>query len=312
VQRTYPRAAIRLLVCDKRFGRNPKVSILAALEAAARNDLVLISDSNVRARPEYLRAMAAELRDPRVGLVSSVLTGVGEETSGAVLENLQLGSFVAGAICAADIVGHACVVGKSMLFRRSDLARLGGLRGVRHVLAEDYVLGQRFQRAGFRVALSPHVVETVNARWTARRFVERHLRWAQMRRRLNLLAYVGEPLLNPIPFAIALICCAGANVTALGMRPATQATLALAFLVLKVTSDYSLLGRLRGRSVALSDLPLIVVKDLLLLGVWGVGAFRRTVCWRGNVLRLTRGSRLLSVRGQRTAEATEALAREAA
>jgi ceramide glucosyltransferase len=33
-------------------------------------------------------------------------------------------------------------------------------------------------------------------------------------------------------------------------------------------------------------------KDLLIAGVWVVGAFRSTICWRGHRLRVGPGSRL--------------------
>ncbi len=298
VQRDFPAARVSLYVCREPFGRNPKVATLAALEKRARHEVLLISDSNVRARPAYLRDMLAELERPGVGLVSSVLAGEGEETLGALCENLQLAGFVAAGVCAAQVVaGHACVVGKSMMFRKADLARVGGFRRVRHVLAEDYVLGRRFQKAGYTVALSSHVLGTVNERWELSRFLERHLRWAQMRRRLSPLAYAGEFLLNPVPLLCALLVAGQ--------------LWALAGLALKLAADLALLQKLRGARIALKLAPTIVVKDFLVLGVWIVGAFRRTVEWRGNALRLARGSVLLPLR-TRTHAAPAALARDAA
>jgi ceramide glucosyltransferase len=297
--REFPRAGIRLVVCPPGFGKNPKVSTLVRLAAVARHDLVLISDSNVRARAGYLEAMAREHQREGVGLVCNPVAGVGEKTFGALLENLQLGGFVSSSICAAfELAGHACVVGKSMLFRLSDLERVGGFYPVRDVLAEDYVLGRRFQRAGLKVALSSHVVETVNERWTAARFIERHLRWAQMRRRLNPMAYAGEPLLNPTPFLAALLACALAG----GLRELAVSSLVL--LAAKALSDIAVLRALRGAAVRLRDLPAIFFKDLVALGIWLVGFFRRTICWRGHSLRLESGSRLL--------EADETLAPELA
>src|SRR5438309_1910742 len=198
VQADHPAARIHIQAGSRRLGLNPKVNLLSALTERARHDHLLVSDSNVRVRESYLRETAAELGDPQVGLVTNLVVGEEGGCLGAVLESLQLNSFVASATSFARVVaGRACVIGKSMLFRRDDFESLGGFWSVRNVLAEDYLIGRAFELAGYRVALSPHVVTTVNCGWTAERFANRHLRWAQMRRRICLPAYLAELLLNP-------------------------------------------------------------------------------------------------------------------
>jgi ceramide glucosyltransferase len=293
----FPGVPVSVAVCERPIGRNPKVNTLASLLAAARHEHVLISDSNVRVATGYLRDTVAELADPRVGLVTNPIAGVGERTVGAAFENAHLGGFVAGAVAGAALfAGRPIVIGKSMLFRRRDLEALGGLRAVRHVLAEDYVLGRRFERAGHRVAISPHAIATVNETWPVGRFVARHLRWGQLRRRIAPAAYLAEPLLNPVPWLAAL---AAAGVSGLSLGPLSSAGLVIAAAagtVAKVASDALLVRRLRGIPLAPTYLALVPLKDLLVAAIWAVAAFRRTVEWRGTPLRIGPGSRLLRPR----------------
>jgi ceramide glucosyltransferase len=283
VARDFPGVRIHVSYGSRRLGLNPKVNLLAALSELAHHEHLLISDSNVRVLPEYLRETAAELADPEVGLVTNILVGSGNGL-GALLENLHLGSFVASATSFARVAGgRACVIGKSMLFRRKDLERLGGWWSVRSVLAEDYVIGRMFELAGYKVALSPHVVGTVNDGWSLERFVNRHLRWAQMRRRLSPAAFFGELILNPVLWIALAVLFSGLDRRLVGM--------ALFGVVVKCAGDALVLRRLGG-APQLAQLFLIPFKDLLIAGLWAVGAFRRTINWRGNLMRIEAGTRL--------------------
>ena len=281
LKRSFPDVDIQVVAGTAPLGRNPKVANLAGLTPHARHDLLLVSDSNVRARPDYVADLVAEHEALGASLLCSVVAAHGEETLGARLENLQLNTWLAAAMCGTQVVtGTACVVGKSMLFRRAHLARIGGWAAVQDVLAEDYVFGSRLAAQGGRVATSRHVVDTVNVRWSVPRFVNRHLRWCQMRRWISPPAFLAEPLLNPVPFALALL-------------PTRAAVLGLTLIAVKLLGDAALARRLRGSWVPLPTLALVVLKDVVFAGVWLVAAFRRRVTWRGNVLRIGPGSTLI-------------------
>jgi ceramide glucosyltransferase len=248
-----------------------------------RHETVLISDSNVRVRPSYLRETACYLADPAVGLVSNVFAGVGEEHFGAALENLHLNGFIAGGVTMAYTMGITCVVGKSMLMPVHALDAAGGLAGVRNLLAEDQVLGVRIRKAGYSVVLSHHVIDNVNQERSSRWFLNRHSRWFKIRRRLAFPTYMVEPSSN-----LALVGLLWAMVTASNLG-----WFALAALIgVGMARDAAHAKRLRGSIPPLRYLLLSPIKDLFLLPIWFDALFDRRVHWRGNTFSIGKFTRL--------------------
>ena len=70
LQRDFPKREIRVLLGSGRVATNDKVAKLARLVEEARHEVVVISDSDVRVRPDYLRMVTAPLREPEVGAVT--------------------------------------------------------------------------------------------------------------------------------------------------------------------------------------------------------------------------------------------------
>ena len=63
----FPELPIRLVVTPEKIGSNDKVNKLCGLARAARYDLLVLSDADIRVGPGSLRSVAAPFRDAQVG-----------------------------------------------------------------------------------------------------------------------------------------------------------------------------------------------------------------------------------------------------
>lgn len=284
LMREHPHVRARLVIHRGSRGINPKVSNLrATLEARPPSyDLLLISDSNARVLPSYVRQMHAVMRAQDAGLVCSLVTGVDDRTLGATLDNSAMNSDVSPSLALLNLARiHPAVLGKSMLFRRSVFEALGGFESVASLLAEDYVIGRMFAEAGYRVAIAPERVRSPIVDSTVRSFVQRQLRWAAMRWKLAPSSSISEPLTRPL----------GALLLALAMGAPLALACAWAAALMVVRDGYfhcASRGR-RGLGRALVSAPL---RELLSLWVALAAPFVRDVCWRNKRVRLSAGTRL--------------------
>jgi ceramide glucosyltransferase len=170
-----------------------------------------------------------------------------------------------------------------MLMKSESLAKIGGFRGVADHLAEDYILGSRFHAAGLKVTLSHHALRVVNTGHGFGSFWKRHVRWGQMRRHISPLSYSAELVSNPTPFLLCAALMADGYLSgALGCA-----------LLLKWGAESATIVHFAGprNPLAFALLPL---RDLLLVPIWFTALLRRTVEWRGNRMKVTAQSVLVT------------------
>lgn len=283
--------SVKIIVHAGSGRMNPKVDNLLGMLEHAAYDVVLISDSNVRAPAHYVREAAALITDggtlaPR-GLVTHLFAGVGEDGLGSALENVQLAGFCAAGTALPTLLGDALVVGKSMMFSRSELDALGGLGRVADVLAEDWLLGKTYEHAGSPIRLAPTVLENVTTGTTVAGFFERQLRWAMLRSRLRPLVRALEILTSPLavmPLAMALFGVTGGLMWAAGL------------LALRDTGGWI---ALRGLGRVYIPLVLSPLRELFMLVVWLRAPFKRHLVWRGNRVRVGAGTYAFRARPRR-------------
>jgi ceramide glucosyltransferase len=276
----------RVVVQRGEPGHNPKVNQLVTLAGAARHDLLVVSDSNVRVGPEYLDEIAALLEDPKVGLVTHAIAGAGERRLGSLFDHLHLSGYVSpGVVAAKCLLGADIVVGKSMAFRREDLEALGGFEAAKDVLAEDYVLGRMVsRRLGKRVAVARRPIVNVSQRRGLSDFTGRYTRWSVLHRTTTgRSVHLLQATLNPVLLGTAALL-ADPGVT-------TSAALG-AICAAKILVDGACARLLRPGGFRSWQLLLVPVKDLVFAWCWASGLVRSHVLWRGRRIRVLSGTRI--------------------
>lgn len=267
---------LKLVVNERDVSVNPKVSNLVNLFASAEHDVLVIADSDIRVRPDYLRAVVAPLGDPHVGLVTCLYRAGGSGRGWGALARLFIEEwFFPSALVSATGGRMRHGFGATLAFRRKTLEAIGGFEVVGAYLADDYMLGERIAARGERVVLSPYVVETrvVERSFAALFFHE--LRWSRTMRAVRPIGYFLAALtygvvwsalaLAVTGFAWPAVIAAAAHVTVrLAMHRAAQGALA--------SDDHSV-----ERPAGLAWL--LPVRDALSLVLWAAAFTGRTVRW---------------------------------
>jgi ceramide glucosyltransferase len=303
----FPDCAIRLIECPQRLGTSGKVSNLIQMLGQASYPYILINDSDIRVPPNYLaRVMACFASPPNtppntppkqsldgapakpVGMVTAPYLGRTATDDDALtlwarLEALGISTdFMPGVLTARWLEGGIRFgLGSTLAVSREALTASGGLEPLVDYLADDYELGVRIWRAGYRIELCGETVETTVPAYDFRGFWDHQLRWARSTRDSRRWGYVGLGITYCIPWA-ALNCIASGfalwSFTLLSLVLLARVSVALSVGV----------GVLRDGQV-LRDLWLLPLRDCFGLVFWAWSFASHTVVWRGEEFELTNG-----------------------
>lgn len=202
----FPEADITLVVDPTEHGRNRKVANLINMFPAARHDVLVIADSDLHVRPDYLHRLAEGLARPGVGLVTTLYVGLpATRALPAQLGATQIThGFLPGALLARGMGREDCL-GATMALRRETLARIGGLQALAPHLADDNVLGQLVRAQGLRVALAETIVATTVPEDSIRALFRHELRWARTIRALVPASHAASILQYPMAWAVPVM-----------------------------------------------------------------------------------------------------------
>jgi ceramide glucosyltransferase len=283
----FPSLPIRLLVGSGNPGSNNKVAKLCRLGREARHELLVVSDSDIRVKPDYLRRVVSPFCDPSVGAVTCLYVGMTEHNLWSELEDLNLTSdFLASMLVARKLEGVNFALGATMAVTRSRLAEIGGFEALADCAADDHELGRRIAARGYRVELATCTVQTLCASSTAREFFEHHLRWGVVTRHSRPWGYAGLLFTQGLPWSLAAAAVAPSRVAAIGYLGIPLVTrLAMAF----TFGAHGLKDPLLPRKWWL-----IPLHDGIWFFIWATTLFFNRVSWRASKFYVRRG-RLIPV-----------------
>ena len=270
-----PGRAIELVVDPHAAGSNLKVANLENMMPAARHDLIVVADSDMRVTRDYLASVAATLVNPRTGIVTCLYkaTPIGGLWSRLAALHVNFGFLPSALVGDALGIGGGCF-GATLALRRSALQRVGGFGRVRDELADDHRLGAAVRELGLDCVLSPYLVDNRVSEPSFRKLWRHELRWARTSRTMAPVGFAGSIVTHTV--AVMALCAAlSGSAAAWGI-----VALSLALRWLSATTIA------RALNLPRTGLWLLPLRDALSFAVF-IGSFcGRSVLWRDQLFRV--------------------------
>jgi ceramide glucosyltransferase len=277
----FPDATIRLLVNEDKKGTNDKVAKLCLMAQEARYPLLIVTDSDVRVAPDYLRKVAAIFRDPHVGAVTALYRAMEAPSFGAVMDTMGSLSFSGSALVARQLEGLKFTMGSTAAIPRERLAEIGGFVPLLDMHSDDYELGRRIAQKGYRVELAPEPVDMEFPSESLRDYLRHELRWLIGLRHIRPGGHFGLLMTQGIVWMPAAAILAPSWTAA--------AVWISAYLIIRWLSGYVIgVWGLRD-PVVRGKLWLLPLHDFFWFFLWLASFAVNRIEWRGMVFSLEKG-----------------------
>lgn len=281
LQHDFPSRAIRLLIGAEQVGASSKVNKLCRLAREAQYNLLVVSDSDIRVDPNYLRDVAAPFADPAVGALTVLFRSLIPGGFGATLD--AAGSaveFATNAVLAQKLEGIKFTLGATMAVTRSSLQEIGGFEALASHYVDDFELGNRVAAHGHRVELSRSPVCMVYPRETVTEFLRHELRWTIGLRSVRPVGHLAMIFTFGLPWTLF----------AAALAPSTFAFFFLStYFVLRMIIYLTVGVWGLQDSVVRRAWWLAPLRDAANFGVWLASFFSDRFYWRGLEYQVKKG-----------------------
>jgi len=282
---------VKLVTSGEPLWPNAKCWSLAKMFDEARFNHLVISDSDVEVAPDYLRQLIPPLLDPGVGCVTTVYRGKPTGGAWARLEALGMSVEMTSGVLVADMLeGMKFALGPTMAVRREALEQIGGFAKFADYCSDDFLLGKWIAAAGYKVILSPHVIDHVILHESLRQSLIHQTRWMKSTRYSRPKGHLGMALTFAIPYGVLGLLAGAAS----GKLMLGSIVFAAAFLnrtLLSIIAGWVAVRDPRS----LTRCWLYPLRDLMGFGFWLASYCSDKIRWRGERYRLEVGGKMVKV-----------------
>jgi ceramide glucosyltransferase len=265
---------VRLLVGADNLGYSNKVCKLVRLVSEARYDLFVISDSDVRVDPDYLRVVVEHFRDPNVGAVTSLFRANAVSSFATYLDCLGASvEFCGGALVSNELEGTHFAHGATMATTREKLREIGGFEAMVDLHSDDFEFGNRISKLGYTVEIARRPVWMIFGKQTLWQYLRHELRWTIGLRHIRPGGHAG--LFFTQGFALTAIAAA--------VAPSwpVAAGLAATYLILRFAMAYTVGIWGMHDPVVRKMFWLLPVRDFFAFPIWLASFLTNKIEWRG-------------------------------
>jgi ceramide glucosyltransferase len=273
--RDFPQRSIRLLIGSDPLGASDKVNKLCRMVREALHDVILVSDSDVRVDPGFLRSVVRPFDEPQVGGVTCLYRGL---TDGSLAANLEaLGNstdFAPGVLLVAWLMGRLnFMLGAVMATTKRHLAEIGGFESLVNHFCDDYELGNRIAARGYLVKLSTSPVAVVYPRETLGSGFRHQLRWNLSIRYSRPWGHLGLLFTQGLVWSLVGLVLAPSWPVACGF--------VAGYALLRTDMALSVGARGMGDQLVRRKQWLLSLRDVFGFVVWVASFFPHRIDWRG-------------------------------
>ncbi|MGA3294748.1 MAG: glycosyltransferase [Candidatus Acidiferrales bacterium] len=272
--RDFPERQIRLLLGSGRNAVNDKVARLVRLTNEAKYDLFVITDGDVRVKPDYLRAVVAPFRDPKVGAATCLYISTREITFLQALQSISMTSdFFAGILVAWQLDGVKFTLGQSIVTTRKNIEGFGGYPVLEDRPADDLYIGRLAAEQGYDTKLLPYVVETVADFHSLHDLLFKRVRWMTVMRHMRPWGHFGLIFTWGLPWALVAVATHPSAGVAIGYLGG--------YALCRVAITWMIGVRTMKQTGIWKKMPLVPLWDAMAFCIWLVSFGQRTIRWRG-------------------------------